>query len=289
MRTNRRQFIRGTGAGVFSAAFLSRCAAPIDEPIPPAEPERLPEVEPFPIGFQSYSLRRFPELEAFATEADKLGLPYVELYRGHLPVDAPAERIAQVKERLAAAGVTVNAFGVERFSADHSQNETIFRFGSELGVVNLSAAPSRDAFDSLEELVDRYDIRIAIHNHGPEDELWARPEWILEAVRERDGRIGACVDTGHYLRSGVDPVEAIRMLGFRVLGVHFKDFDEDLHEVIPGDGQLNVQATLEALRDVGFDGPFSIEFEEFPDDPVPHMRVAVERITAVLEEWAVAG
>jgi inosose dehydratase len=289
MRTNRRRFIRGVGAGVFGGAFLIRCAGPVDDPGSTSEPERHSDMVFLPLGFQSYSLRRFPELEAFATEAEKLGLPYVELYRGHLPVEAPPERIVQVRERLSAAGVMVNAFGVERFGADHALNERVFRFGRELGVVNLSAAPTRDAFDSLEELVDRYDIRIAIHNHGPEDELWARPEWILEAVRDRDDRIGACVDTGHYLRSGVSPVEAIRMLGSRVLGVHFKDFDAELREVIPGDGQLDVEATLEALRDVGFDGPFSLEFEEFPDDPVPHMRVAVERVTAVLENWAAAG
>jgi inosose dehydratase len=283
MKSNRRQFLSKSGLGLVSAAFLASRCGPTPETV--FAPDQALDFGPFRMGFQSYSLRHFTELDDLVREAGRLGVPHAEIYRGHLAVDAPPETILEVREALAGVGVTVNAYGVERFSADHERNENLFRFGQQLGVMNLSAAPTLDAFDSLEELVARYDIRIAIHNHGPEDELWQFPQAILEAVEGRDSRIGACVDTGHYLRSGVDPIEAIRLLGSRVLGVHFKDYDRDLNEVIPGDGQLDVAAALEALRDVGFNGPLSLEYEEHPEDPVPHMKVALERISGVLSQW----
>lgn len=283
MKSNRRQFLSNSGLGLVSAALLASRCGPAPEQV--VAPDPALDFGPFRMGFQSYSLRHFQELDDLVREAGRLGVPYVELYREHLSVDAPPETIRGVQEALAGVGITVNAYGVERFSDDHERNESIFRFGQQLGVMNLSAAPTPDAFESLEELVARYDIRIAIHNHGPEDELWQMPQSILEAVDGRDARIGACVDTGHYLRSGVSPVEAIRMLGQRVLGVHFKDYDEDLNEVVPGDGQLDVAAALEALRDVGFNGPLSLEYEEHPEDPVPHMKAALERISAVLKQW----
>ncbi len=152
-----------------------------------------------------------------------------------------------------------------------------------LGVENLSANPSKDAFESLQRLLAEYDIRIAIHNHGPEDERWRRPEWILEAVKDLDPRIGACVDTGHYLRAGVDPVKAIRMLGFRVWGVHLKDFDASSEEQIVGQGRLNLVETFQALVDVGFKGPLSLEYEAHMENPVPHMR---EGLAAAAEALA---
>ena len=237
----------------------------------------------FQIGFQSYSLRHFSELDAFLPQAEKLGLGYVELYRGHLATEASPEQIQVVKQGLAGLGVKVNAFGVEEFTADHEKNQALFEFGKELGVTNLSAYPTKDAFSSIEKLVDQYDIRIAIHNHGPEDDRWRRPEWILDAVKDLDPRIGACVDTGHFIREGVDAVEAIEMLADRVLGLHLKDFTKDSHEVIIGDGQLDLDKTLSTLHQIGFDGPFSLEYEESKEGPVPDMLEAVSRINAWLK------
>ena len=245
-------------------------------------PASMLENSPFRFGFQSYSLRHFSETRELAREAECLGLPFVEVYSGHLPTDATDEEISRFKQTLDRAGVEINAFGVEGFSADHEANQRLFQFGQKLGVENLSADPSKDAFKSLQRLVAEYDIRIAIHNHGPEDERWRRPEWILEAVKDLDPRIGACVDTGHYLRAGVDPVEAIRMLGSRVWGVHLKDFDANSEEQIVGQGLLNLVDTFQALVDVGFKGPLSLEFESNMENPVPSMREGVAAAAAAL-------
>jgi sugar phosphate isomerase/epimerase len=219
-------------------------------------------------------------METFIPEAEKLGLDYVELYSALLATSASIDEIKAAKEKLAAIGLTANAYGVEKFTADHSKNEAVFRFGKELGVTNLSAYPTKDAFSSLAKLVDQYDIRIAIHNHGPQDEVWGRPEWILDAVKDLDPRIGTCLDTGWVIMAGVDAEEAVEMLGSRVLGVHLKDFTAEGHEVIPGDGLLDLDKTLSALQKVGFDGPFSLEYEENEENPVPDMLETVKRLRA---------
>ncbi len=288
---NRRKFLEQGSLGVAGMSVWS-CGSggglELEEVAPEVaeSPASVFESSPFRFGFQSYSLRHFLETEALVTEAEKLGLDWIEVYRGHLPIDASDENINHFKQVLKGIGVGINAFGVEGFSADHAANERVFQFGRKLGVENLSANPERDAFDSLEKLVDQYDIRIAIHNHGPEDELWRRPEWILEAVKDLDPRIGACVDTGHYLRADVDPVEAIRTLGSRVWGVHLKDFDASSEEQIVGRGRLDLAATFEALVDVGFSGPLSLEFELHKEDPVPHMREGLKAVAEALKQLA---
>ena len=286
---DRRRFLKQSSIG-FAGATLWSCGgsqvADVEKTAPAAT-ESLASIfenSPFRFGFQSYSLRHFSQTEDLAGEAEKLGLLFVEVYSGHLATDATDEGISRFKQALDRAGVEVNAFGVESFTADHEANQRLFQFGQKLDVENLSADPSKDAFESLQQLVAQYDIRIAIHNHGPEDERWRRPEWILEAVKDLDPRIGACVDTGHYLRAGVDPVEAIRMLGSRVWGVHLKDFDAESEEQIVGQGRLNLVETFQALLDVGFKGPLSLEYESHMENPVPSMREGLEAAAEALAQ-----
>ena len=268
------------GAGL-ATGFPGCSPPPADSPQPP-EPDR--SYGNYEMGFQSYSLRHFVPVDDFLGQAKRLNLPFVELWRGHLPEDADEEEIVRFRERLREAGITVNAFGVERFTEEHEQNESIFRLARNLGARVLSANPSKRAFDSLEKLVDQYDIRIAIHNHGPEDERWRRPEWIMEAVDGLDPRIGACADLGHFSRAGVDPVAALEILGSRVLGVHLKDFDAEENDVVLGQGKLDVARTFETFRKLGFTGPVSLEFEGDKEDPVPAM---LECLDVVAE--AIAG
>lgn len=256
-------------AGAGLATGFSGCSSPpMDSPEPP-EPDR--GYGNYEMGFQSYSLRHFVAIEDFLGQAKRLNLPFVELWRGHLPEDAGDEEIVRFRDRLREAGIAINAFGVERFTDQHEQNEAVFRLARNLGVGVLSANPSKRAFSSLEKLVDQYDIRIAIHNHGPEDERWRRPEWIMEAVDGLDPRIGACADLGHFIRAGVDPVMALEILGSRVLGVHLKDFDDEENDVVLGEGGLDVVQTFETFHNLGFLGPISLEFEGDKEDPVPAM------------------
>jgi len=214
----------------------------------------------WPIGVQSYSLRKFNTLEAIR-HIQGMGLHYAEFYSKHLAIDASAEQIAETKKLLASAGVTLNAHGVSGFSKDHDANRKVFEFAKRAGIKNITANPKPDAFDSLDKLVAEYDIRICIHNHGP-GALFNKISSVLDAVEGRDKRIGACVDTGHFIRSGEDPVEAVRKIKDRVFACHLKDDthkgDKGSHNVVIGKANLDVPGIFKALRDIEFPADGSI-------------------------------
>jgi sugar phosphate isomerase/epimerase len=145
----------------------------------------------------------------------------------------------------------------------------------------ITANPEPDSFDSLDKLVAEYDIRIAIHNHGP-NALFDKLESVVSAVKGRDKRIGACVDCGHFLRSGEDPVKCVLELNERVYGVHIKDEKETntpkSDNVVIGKGHLDVVGLFKALKQVKFpaDGALSLEYEANPQNPIDDMKACLE-------------
>ncbi|MDP6556485.1 MAG: sugar phosphate isomerase/epimerase [Pirellulaceae bacterium] len=243
----------------------------------------------WPIGVQSYSLRKFNTVEAIR-HIQGMGVHFAEFYSKHLAIDASADQLAETKKLLASADVTLNAHGVSGFSKDHEANRKVFAFAKRAGIKNITANPEPDAFDSLDKLVAEYDIRICIHNHGP-GALFDKIASVLDAVEGHDKRIGACVDTGHFIRSGEDPVEAVRKIKDRVFAVHLKDDthkgDKGSHNVVIGKANLDVTGIFKALRDIKFpaDGSISLEYESNPDNPIDDMKqclaVARESIAKV--------
>ena len=231
---------------------------------------------PFRFGIQAHGLRKFPIDRAIQIIHDDLQLHWVEFSRKHLPVEATGAEIRRIRGLLEQNDITCNALGVHKFTADHDANRRVFEFARSMNVRNISANPSRDSFDSLDKLVAEYDIRIAIHNHGP-GTPYDKVSDVTEAVKGRHPNIGACVDTGHFIRSAEDPVEAIYKLKGRMFGLHVKDVAEQAkktHDVIIGKGFLDVAAMFKALKDVNFplDGALSLEFEGNPDDPVGEIK-----------------
>ncbi len=243
----------------------------------------------WPIGVQSYSLRKFNTVEAIR-HIQGMGVHFAEFYSKHLAIDASADQLAETKKLLASADVTLNAHGVSGFSKDHEANRKVFAFAKRAGIKNITANPEPDAFDSLDKLVAEYEIRICIHNHGP-GALFDKIASVLDAVEGHDKRIGACVDTGHFIRSGEDPVEAVRKIKDRVFAVHLKDDthkgDKGSHNVVIGKANLDVTGIFKALRDIKFpaDGSISLEYESNPDNPIDDMKqclaVARESIAKV--------
>jgi len=233
----------------------------------------------WPIGVQSYSLRNFNTLEAIR-HIQGMGLHFAEFYSKHLAVDASDDQIAETKKLLANADISLNAHGVSGFSKDHEANRKVFAFAKRAGIKNITANPQPDSFDSLDKLVAEYDIRICIHNHGP-GALFDKISSVLDAVKGRDPRIGACVDTGHFIRSGEDPTEAVRKIGKRVFACHLKDdthkSDRGSHNVVLGKANLDVPRMFKALRDVKFpaDGSISLEYEANPENPIDDMKQCV--------------
>ena len=235
-----------------------------------------------PLGIQMYSLRKFP-VDAALDHAAKAGFAHVEFYKGMLPVDASDELIAEIKRKVNDHGLAMSAHGVNRFGTDSKANEKVFQFAQKIGIKNITADPTPEAFDQLDELVQEFNIRIAIHNHGPRSR-YSRVVDVLRAIENHDERIGACADLGHFIRSGEEPTEVIRLLKGRLYGIHLKDFaemKEDAEGVILGQGHLDVAGVVDALLAVDFpsDGALSLEYEENPEDPIADIQ-ACQRIAA---------
>ena len=234
----------------------------------------------FPVGVQSYSLRTF-ETPEVVRHLQGMGVHYAEFYSKHLDPKASDETIADVQKLLAGAKIKLAGHGVHGFSKNHEANKQLFDFAKKIGVKVITANPQPDSFDSLEKLVAEYDIRIAIHNHGP-GALFDKLNSVTKAVAGRDKRIGACVDCGHFLRSGEDPVKCVLTLGERVYGVHIKDEKETgtkaSNNVVIGKGHLDVVGLFKALRQVKFpaDGALSLEYEANPDNPIDDMKACLE-------------
>lgn len=222
------------------------------------------------LGAQSFSFRNF-DLQGAINCLKELGLRQMEFCGVHFPADPNCPDLAAVRDALAGAGVVMPCFGVEGFSADEAANRARFDFAKAMGAGILTADPAPDSFDSLDALCEEYQIKIAIHNHGPE----SRYNKISDVARAVEGRhpfIGACVDTGHFIRGGEVPHEAITALGARVHSLHLKDWEADGDEQVLGEGKLDLAQVAAALRAIDFDGPIMMEYELDADGPVPGMQ-----------------
>lgn len=260
----RREFVAGTAASV----VLLNASSHVD--VWAEEKEKDPYAG-LPMGIQSYSLRKFNLADALR-HIQGLGLHYVEFFGAHFATNASPEKIKEMEGLLAKAKLKISAHGVNGFGKDHGANRKIFEFAKAAGICNITADPAPDSLYSLDKLVEEFDIRIAIHNHGP-GHRYDGLETVQKAVKDRHKLIGACVDTGHVLRSAEDPVKWVRELGPRVFALHIKDVAERkdrTHDVVIGKGHLDVPGLFAALKKMAFpaDGSLSIEYESNPDNPV---------------------
>ena len=242
----------------------------------------------FPLGLQSYSLRHL-DVDAMLAVVRDLGLHHVELYGAHYPVASTDRDIPEMSKKVRRLEISIAGHGVNRFTSDHDANRRIFEFANKAGIRNLSADPDPTpaVFDSLERLVEEFGIRIAIHNHGP-GHHYSTIEDLEGALRGRHPWIGACADLGHFIRSQVDPVEAIQALAGRLYGVHLKDFDAPAaaaRGVILGRGLLDLKGVFRALRKVEFpaDGALSLEYEE-PESPEADIAACLRAIAVTVTE-----
>jgi inosose dehydratase len=262
-RIPRRGLLSAVGCTALAATFRPALAANAD----------------LRLGIQMYSLRGYKVDEALRHARD-LGFRHIEFYGGMFPVDASAEQIAAMRKQVADLGLSITAHGVNGFGADAAANRRVFEFARAAGIPIITADPTPEAFASLDELVKEFNIRIAIHNHGPKHR-YNKVVDVLRAIEKHDERIGACADLGHFIRSGEKPTEVIRLLKGRLYGIHLKDFKEMQDKttgVILGKGHLDVPGVFAALEQVGFpaDGALSLEYEEHPENPLADIRECLE-------------
>ena len=264
---SRRDFVR-------SGALVAAAFAAFKETLAVAA-ERVPAEEGSPIrlGVASYTFRNFnrTQMIGFLKQLNVLALNAKDV-KDHLPMD-PREQAAALAD-YAAAGIKLHAAGTIYFAKDEDADiRGKFEYCKRAGIgVIVAGDPAPETLPRIEKFVKEYDIRIAIHNHGPEDKLWHSPLDVLKAVKGIDPRIGCCIDVGHTVRAGADVVQAIHEVGARLFNVHMKDltnFQSKESQVPVGEGIMPVKKIFEALSATKYKGFVDLEYEVHPDDPMP--------------------
>lgn len=253
-----------------------------------AEPPRAETGKPLPIklGLASYTFREFSRAQmiAFMKELEIAELNAKDV-KDHLPADAQGEDAALAD--YAANGIKLHAAGAIYFNKDEDADiRAKFEYAKRAGIkVIVAGDPTPATLPRVEKFVKEYDIRIAIHNHGPEDKIWPSPLNILKLVKDLDPRIGCCIDVGHCVRAGTDVVEAIHAVGPRLFNMHFKDLtnlsDKD-SQVAVGQGNLPVREIFEALIATKYQGFVDLEYEVHGDNPMPGVIASFSYMKGVL-------
>jgi sugar phosphate isomerase/epimerase len=231
------------------------------------------EGSPIRLGVASYTFRNFSRAQmiGFLKQLNVLALNAKDV-KDHLPMEPQAEAAALAD--YAAAGIKLHAAGTIYFQKDEEADiRSKFEYCKRAGIgVIVAGDPAPETLPRIEKFTREYDVRIAIHNHGPEDKLWHSPLDVLKAVKGMDPRIGCCIDVGHTARAGTDVVQSIHEAGPRVFNVHMKDltnFQSKESQVAVGEGIMPVKRIFEALVAIKYKGFVDLEYEIHPDDPMP--------------------
>jgi len=268
----RRHFLKCAALG--SAALIAADRAPRLFAQQPADPYRG-----LKMGVASYSLRKFKLEQALAITRD-LGLKYICLKDVHLPLTSSEEERHAARDKVAAEGLQLLGGGVITIKK-REEIRNVFQYAKDAGMPTIVSSPDPELLDDIESMVREYDIRFAIHNHGPTDKWYPSPSDALRAVDNRDKRMGLCIDVGHTVRIGEQPVAAIRRCAERLYDFHIKDVSEATPKgtpVVLGTGVIDLPGVLKALLDVGFSGHLGLEYERDADDPAPGMKKSLAYI-----------
>lgn len=281
----RRQFMT-TAASATAAAFMapSLRAAISGAELRGAGP-------PLRLGVASYSFRKFGQADVIRFMKE-LHTPYLNLKDVHLPM-APLAGVQPMCAQYREAGLTLTAAGTIYFTKDDDADmRPKFEYVKAADIPLIVAGPTPETLGRLERFAREYDVKIAIHNHGPEDKYFPSPLDALKSVKGMDVRMGICLDVGHTARTGTDVPAAIREIGPRLYDVHMKDLtyaDGKWTQVAVGDGQLPVEKIFAALIATKYASYVDLEYEIHEDDPMPGMVKSFAYMRGVLAGMGYGG
>ncbi len=272
-RQSRRGFIQSAGAAAAALAAANGFEAAAGD-AHSARPSK--KTRRFQLAMASYTLRKFPLDEALAMTV-RAGLDRICFKSFHLPLGADSGQIAEAVEKTKQAGLALYGCGVVGMAKPEDVSQA-FEYAKAAGMSVIVASPSIELLPLLDEKVKEYDIRIAIHNHGPGDNKFPTPQSVYEKVEKLDGRIGLCIDIGHTARIGADPIQSALDYSDRLHDVHIKDVSAAAASgktVEIGRGVIDIPKFLETLVDIEYAGTCAFEYEKDQDDPLPGLSESV--------------
>ncbi len=244
-----------------------------------------PEPGDIKLGVASYSFREFQRSLAIE-DTKKLNVSYINIKEFHLPLNSTPDEIAKAKKEFEKAGLTIVGGGNISFQSDDEADiRSKFEYAKLAGMPLIVCAPTHETLPKMEKYVKEYNIKIAVHNHGPEDKHFPTPQSVLAAVKNLDPRMGLCMDMGHSARTGVDLIESLREAGPRLLDMHIKDltsFKDKGSQVPVGDGMMPIPAIFKQLKQMNYQGYVNLEYEVDGDNPLPGMTKSFAYMRGVL-------
>jgi sugar phosphate isomerase/epimerase len=280
MNLTRRNFVRS------SALLAAASTLPIARNAFGQLTEADGKPSPIKLGLASYTFRNFPRAQMI-TWVKQLNITSLNPKdaKDHLPMDPTAE--AQALSDYAANGIQLHAAGAIYFQKDDDDDiRSKFEYCKRAGIkVIVAGDPAPATLPRVEKFVKEYDIKIAIHNHGPEDKIFPSPLDVLKFVKSMDPRMGCCIDVGHCVRAGTDVIEAIKAAGPRLFNMHMKDltsFTSKESQVAVGEGKMPIRRIFEALKQINYPGWVDLEYEVHGDDPMPGVTESFAYMRGVL-------
>jgi sugar phosphate isomerase/epimerase len=275
LNPTRRRLISLLPAAVGAAALSANA---------PAQEYRIDGAD-IKLGVASYSFRKFSRAQAIQMTKD-LGTPYLNVKDFHLKLDSTPEEIDAAKKEFADAGIILVGCGNVSFQKDdESDIRHKFDYAKRAGFPLIVCAPTAVTLPKLEKFVKEYDIKIAVHNHGPEDKNFPTPQSVLKAEKGMDPRCGLCMDIGHTSRTGVDIVESIKEAGPRLLDMHAKDLGDPMvkeSQTPVGEGRLPIARIFLQLVRMKYAGCVNLEYEIDESNPMPGMQKSFAYMRGVL-------
>jgi len=276
---NRRQFLQLASAG----AAVSLAGIPSLGLDSAKANESAAQKVKFELGMASYTLRKF-DLDQTLEMTNRVGLKHICFKDFHLPLDSSPEQIKAVVAKVNDAGISLYGGGVI-YMRNEQQVHQGFAYAQAAGMKIIVGVPNHDLLPLVDEMVKQYDIKVAIHNHGPGDKVYPVPETAYELVKNLDRRIGLCIDIGHTMRSGIDPSQPAEKYADRLHDVHIKDVSAATTRgstVEVGRGVIDIPKFLRTLVKIDYTGVVSFEYEKDENDPLPGTAESVGYVRGVL-------
>ncbi|HVN05222.1 MAG TPA: sugar phosphate isomerase/epimerase [Bryobacteraceae bacterium] len=265
--------------GFLATAGLAALAVP-----PPARAAGKPDFT-FKLGVASYSFREYSRALAIRC-IKQLRTPYVSVKEFHLPYRSSPEELEAGRKEFERAGLQIMSGGNISLSKDDPDDiRRYFEYAKMCGMPMMVCAPTHSSVGLVEKFVKEYNIRIGIHNHGPEDREFPTPQSVLEVVRNMDPRCGLCIDVGHTARAGADVIESIVAAGDRLFDMHIKDlrtFEPHAIQCDVGEGIMPIVGIFKQLQKMGYRGCVNLEYEINGDNPLPGMQNSFSYMRGVL-------
>ena len=230
----------------------------------------------YQLGMAGYTFRYF-DVDQTIAMMKRTGVKELSIKDFHLPLDSSPEKIKEVKDKFNAAGINIYAAGVIYFKTKEELDRA-FNYARQLGVDLIVGVPTVELLPYTEQKVKEFNIRLAVHNHGPEDKLYPSPADAFSKINKLDSRIGLCLDIGHSLRAGKDPAKAVTEYAPRLFDLHIKDLisnAKDSKGIELGRGVIDIPSVIKALKKINFKGKASLEYELDMKDPFPGIAESV--------------